>query len=263
MKLPQLPRTKLLLVLFIATVATAHGFSPYENYLLSGKPTRVGLVAAVAQDKLDDVAASLERLKSDSAQAALGRAGISDVSAYRRQIGGEDWVVVTFGYAGGRDYLGAAAAFENATPEAAALSELTVRHPLAEIHGNHWLQMEWINYIRGKDVPGPAASQLMIVTTIRPEKEAEYRSLHQTVWPGVVDELIRANNRNLAIFLAQIDGKLVEFLYLEYVGSDPKGDEARSQGSAVNRRWWTLTDACQQPLPGVDGIWDLMQPIPE
>ena len=122
--------------------------------------------------------------------------------------------------------------------------------------------MEWINYIRGRDVDSPAASNLMIVTTVLPEKEQEYRSLHQTVWPGVVDQVTRSNNRDLCIFLTEINGLLVEFLYLEYVGDAPEADEAMSQSDAINHRWWKLTDACQQGLPGVEGNWVLMQPVP-
>ena len=51
------------------------------------------------------------------------------------------------------------------------------------------------------------------------------------------------------------------FLYVEYVGNDQKADDAMSQSDAINHRWWKLTDACQQGLPGVDGNWTLMDTL--
>jgi L-rhamnose mutarotase len=251
------------LALLLLCLAPAWGFSPYENYLLSGKPTHVGLLAKVKDGHKAELFDGLRALGGEDNVARLARAGLTDLGAWHREIGGATWVVVYFSQAGGRDYLDAARAFEAAAPAARELALWTEPHPRATRMGTHWLQMEWINFVRGRDLPGPPRSRLMIVTTIRPDKEQEYRSLHQTVWPGVVDQLARGNNRNLSIFLAAIDDLLVEFLYLEYVGDAPEEDEAMSQTDEINRRWWRLTDACQAPLPGVQGIWDLMTPVRE
>ncbi len=82
------------------------------------------------------------------------------------------------------------------------------------------------------------------VIRLRPEKEAEYRELHESVWPSVLAMLRAANVTNYSIFLR--DGLL--FSYLEYTGDDYAADMARIAAEPETRRWWTLTDPCQQPL---------------
>ncbi len=82
------------------------------------------------------------------------------------------------------------------------------------------------------------------VIRLRPEKEAEYRALHEAVWPSVLATLRAANVTNYSIFLR--DGLL--FSYLEYTGDDYAADTARIAADPETQRWWTLTDPCQQPL---------------
>ena len=90
------------------------------------------------------------------------------------------------------------------------------------------------------------------VIGLKPEMEAEYRRLHADVWPGVLEALRRANVRNFSIFLR--DGML--FSYLEYAGDDFAGDMATVAQDEATRRWWVLTDPCQQPLPTAeDNQW--------
>ena len=90
------------------------------------------------------------------------------------------------------------------------------------------------------------------VIRLRPEKEAEYRALHADAWPGVLTALTRAHVRNYSIFLR--DGVL--FSYLEYVGEDYEADMARVAEDPETRRWWLLTDLCQQPVDGAAaGQW--------
>ncbi|MEX0331822.1 MAG: L-rhamnose mutarotase [Puniceicoccaceae bacterium] len=236
-------------------------FSPYESFLQSGKPRQVGLLAIVEEEKMASFKETLEAIHTGNCRDHLADAGITNLSAYSREIGGQTWIVLHFTLAGNVDYLDAAQLFESATPGTKALSGLIKSPERAARFQTRWLQMEWINYIRGKEVAHPAKSRLMIVTTILPEKEEEYRTLHQTVWPGVVDQVARSNSRDLCIFLADIDDLLVEFLYVEYVGTDQKADDDMSQTDAINHRWWKLTDACQKGLPGVDGNWTLMEPV--
>ncbi len=256
-------KMKRVLILLTACVmaSVASAFSPYENYLQSGRTTVVGLIAQVDPEKKTSLLESIEALNNDTARRPLAASGIENVSAYTRQIGEHEWIVLNFLYDGNKDYLQAANDFEASCEEAANLAAFTLPHPRAERFGTHWLQMEWITYIRGMDVPGSAMNQIMIVTTVRPEKEQEYRTLHQTVWPGVVDQVKRSRNRNLAIFLTEIDDWLVEFLYLEYVGDTPQSDDEMSQTDAINHRWWKITDQCQKPLPGAPKIWDPMTPL--
>jgi len=88
------------------------------------------------------------------------------------------------------------------------------------------------------------AQRIASVIRLRPEKEAEYRALHADAWPGVLDALRAAHVTNYSIFLR--DGLL--FSYLEYSGDDYAADLARVAQDETTRRWWQLTDPCQQPL---------------
>lgn len=240
---------------------TAFAFSPYESYLRSGKETHVGLLAEIKPDKQADFEAALEKCAEKAVARKLKKSGITSTQAFTRNIEGADFAVIYFTYAGGSDYLGAAAAFENAT-SAIEWSDVTSPHPRAETYDRHWLQMEWINFIRGLDVDREPTNSLMIGTTVIPEKEMQYRTLHQTVWPGVVDQAARGNIRNLNVFLVELDDALVEFLYLEYMGQDEAADDAANKADPINQRWWKLTDACQKPFSDVkEGIWTLMNPV--
>jgi L-rhamnose mutarotase len=90
------------------------------------------------------------------------------------------------------------------------------------------------------------------VIRLRPEHEAEYRRLHAEAWPGVLDALRAAHVTNYSIFLR--DGLL--FSYLEYTGPDYDADLAAIAADETTRRWWQLTDPCQQPVPSADpGQW--------
>ena len=255
------PNYLLLLLLTVLLNVPLQAFSPYETYINSKKPKQVGLLARISPGNTLKIQDAIQKVTDGDQDCLLAANGVSNVTAFTRTIGENDWIVVHFVLDGDRDYLSAADLFEKATEATRNLTQLVSPHPRASRFGTRWLQMEWINYIRGRDVDDPATSELMIVTTIIPEKEAEYRSLHQTVWPGVVDQVIRSWSRDLCIFLAEIDGLLVEFLYVEYVGTYREKDDAMSQSDIINHRWWKLTDACQTGLPGVEGNWVEMEQL--
>jgi L-rhamnose mutarotase len=82
------------------------------------------------------------------------------------------------------------------------------------------------------------------VIRLRAEQERTYRELHAAVWPGVLATLRDAHVTNYSIFLR--DGLL--FSYLEYTGDDYAQDMTRIAADPETRRWWQLTDPCQQPL---------------
>jgi L-rhamnose mutarotase len=82
------------------------------------------------------------------------------------------------------------------------------------------------------------------VIKLRPEHEAEYRRLHADVWPGVLEQIRRSGIVNYSIFLR--DGLL--FSYYEYVGDNHAADLAAMASDPETRRWWELTDPCQQPV---------------
>ena len=88
---------------------------------------------------------------------------------------------------------------------------------------------------------------------LRPERREEYLRLHAAVRPGVEAALRAADIRNYSIFLR---GDTL-FAYFEYWGDDLEGDLASISADPETRRWWELTDPCQEPLPdrGVGGHW--------
>lgn len=256
---------KIWLLAFVmgASLATsaARAFSPYEAYLMSGRDTHVGLISVVQPEKESLFREAVAKCHGSAVRGQLQESGITRLGFFTRTIQGKQYAVAYFTYAGGNDYLGAAKAFEAAT-HSMEWAAFTQAHPRAAAYDCHWLQMEWVNFVGGLDVDREPTSLTMIGTRIRPEKEGEYRTLHQTVWPGVVDQIKRGSIRNLNVFLVELDGDLVEFLYLEYMGNDSESDDLANQQDPINQRWWKLTDACQQPFEGVtEGNWAALEQV--
>ena len=95
------------------------------------------------------------------------------------------------------------------------------------------------------------------VIRVRPESIEAYERLHADTWPGVLSAIEAANIRNYSIF--RHDGVL--FAYFEYVGEDFGADMAALAADSVVQKWWTLTDAMQEPDPEREpGSWWLTLP---
>lgn len=243
-----------------SSVSVVLAFGPYEHLLVQGKDTRVGLIAAAKAGREADLDKALKCLTCEKCAKALKKNNIANISSYKKVLTDKKtWYWVYFDYKG-KDYLKAVNAFEKA---AAGTAELIESHPRAKTYGTSWLQMEWICYIRGvMDRTLTAQSKVGIVTRINPEKEQLYRTLHQAVWPGVIDQIARSNNRDLSIFLVEIGDEIYEFLYMEYVGKNPEVDGKSSKSDPCTLRWWKLTDACQIPMPDLkEGIWAGMDAV--
>ena len=84
------------------------------------------------------------------------------------------------------------------------------------------------------------------VIGIRPEKIAEYKTLHAEVWPAVLQIISACGIRNYTIYLREPENLL--FAHFEYHGEDFAADMARMAADETTRRWWALTDPCQQGL---------------
>lgn len=91
------------------------------------------------------------------------------------------------------------------------------------------------------------------VTGLKKEKEAEYRLLHDNVWPGVIDAIGASNTHRFDIFLIELgdpkNNQPYLFYLFQYTGKNFEHDMAAQSNSPVNQRWWKFTDTCQQPLP--------------
>ncbi len=252
-------KCRLFTLLLAFSCLSAFAFSAYENYLLSGQQTHVALFAAAKDGQVDALKTALEALNGENEVKAFKKTKISNVSSYTKELKGKTWFLVYFDY-DGSTYLDAVKAFESVSA-VQSLKPLLAPHPRSKSYGTTWLQLEWINYIHASQKKGDPAVRLAMATRIKPEKEQEYRALHQTVWPGVVDQMARGNYRNFSIFLVELDDEFYEFFYVEYVGTDATKDGEMNKADPCNQRWWKLTDACQNPLPDADGIWSMMDKV--
>jgi len=91
-----------------------------------------------------------------------------------------------------------------------------------------------------------------MVIKVRAEKLAEYKELHSSVWPEVLDMIGQCNIGNYSIY--HKDGYL--FSYFEYHGSDFDADMAKMAADPVTQKWWAVCKPCQQPLETTaDGEW--------
>lgn len=254
-------KTLLAMVIATMTASSAFAFSAYENYLLSGELKHAALITRAKDGSLDELKAALPRLEERRTVRALRSAKISNLSAYSRELGdGSKWLMIYFDY-DGDDYLQAAGDFESATEHIEELHKLTIPHPRAERYGSKWLQMEWISFIRGAQTDAAAKAKLAMATRLKPEKEMDYRLYHQAVWPGVVDQMARGNNRNFSIFLAEIGDEIYKFFYTEYCGQDSETDGEMNAADPANQRWWKYTDECQESLEDAPGTWADMEKL--
>lgn len=89
------------------------------------------------------------------------------------------------------------------------------------------------------------------------ENLAEYRRLHDAVWPDVLARIRRSHIRNYSIYLRRMpDGRHYLFSYFEYTGADFAGDMALMAADPATQDWWKLCKPLQAPLPDrADGEW--------
>ena len=92
-----------------------------------------------------------------------------------------------------------------------------------------------------------------LICELNPDMEQKYRTLHQTVWPGVIDQMSRSNYRHWTTWCVEIESKLYLIAYFEYIGTDKAADDADMASDPTTIRWWKHTDACQQKLPQEEG----------
>ena len=88
------------------------------------------------------------------------------------------------------------------------------------------------------------------VLGLRADKIAEYKKLHEAVWPDVLKTIKNCHIKNYSIFLRKMDdGRHYLFSYFEYTGRDYAADIAKMAADPETQRWWKETDPCQSPLP--------------
>ena len=89
---------------------------------------------------------------------------------------------------------------------------------------------------------------------LKPEKIAEYKKLHANAWPAILKQISDCNIRNYSIYLREPENIL--FGIYEYHGTNFEADMAQMGNDAETRRWWAVTDPCQEPLQSAGpGEW--------
>lgn len=177
-------------------------------------------------------------------------AHLRNLTCYIKEIGGKHYLFTYFEYTG-NDFAGDMSQLEEQAAIEAwqkSLAELQTVPSLAQVCAD----VEEVFFTDGDADTVPTAEKYTrtgMITGLKPEKEAEYRTLHATTWPGVLKGIKDGHLRNFNICLTEIDDHLYLIGYLEYVGKDAAADGAAGKILPVNKRWWKYTDACQQPLP--------------
>jgi len=91
-----------------------------------------------------------------------------------------------------------------------------------------------------------------MVLRVKPNRFEEYKNLHATVWPEVLDMIKECNIRNYSIY--HKDGYL--FSYFEYEGKDFQADMQKMAADPMTQKWWDVCKPLQEPLETrVGGEW--------
>lgn len=237
--------------------------SPYENRLLTEGFRRVGLVSRVKPGHESTVADLTEVPPSTETRLHWDAEGMANVSLNSVQTTDGTVLFTYLEFAGTDDRI--AAGKVNRDPWFQILSDHLEPHPRAE-NGCDWLPMETINII-GPTCPSPrddtTVQRMGMVTQLDPAAELSYRTLHQTNWPGVVDQMARSNRRYWVTFLIEFGEELWLFTYTEYVGTDIAADDAAMGEDPVTQRWWKHTQPCLKPITDQPGGWTTMQSLTE
>jgi len=100
-----------------------------------------------------------------------------------------------------------------------------------------------------------------MVIGLKPEKIAEYKRLHASVWPEILDMISRCSIRNYSIFLKEPENLL--FGYWEYHGTDFEADAAKMAADPKTQEWWDVCMPCQEPLETRKGgeWWAMMEEV--
>ena len=226
--------------------------SPYELEIRQMGFFRTALIAGVRPGQSDNLKTIMATPPADLKQ-CLNATGIRQFSAYAKRFSESDWCIVYFDYSG-QDREAAAQALECSSPWWNQVTACLEPHPRAIGKSSKWTRMEWINHVHGADMKiATTVERGMVVTRLHPDKELWYRTLHQTNWPGVGDQMARSNIRHWTTFLIEVGPELYMFSYNEYIGSDREGDMKAMQADPVTQRWWTHTEPCLNPLPEMAG----------
>ncbi len=84
------------------------------------------------------------------------------------------------------------------------------------------------------------------IIKVKPEIIAEYKRIHATVWPEILEAIRMSNVQNYSIFLREPENLLIS--YWEYMGSNYEKDMAEIRHAPRMQEWWNMTDPMQEPI---------------
>ncbi|WP_424952449.1 L-rhamnose mutarotase [Deinococcus sp.] len=106
-----------------------------------------------------------------------------------------------------------------------------------------------------KTVP-PTTMRLAQCIRLKPGALAEYRALHDAVWPEVRAALSAAHIHRYSISLLQDERGDTLFATLDYSGQDWEADQVRLAAAPRLREWAERAIALQESWPqGAPGEW--------
>lgn len=237
--------------------------SPYEIRLQTEAFRRVGLFAPIKSGHELTVAELTALPPADAVRQRWHETGLSNIGLHAlKTTAGTVLFIYLESTAQSAE---AAAKIITADPWFRFLSDHLQPHPRAAADCD-WMPMETINII-GPTCPLPAnpatIQRIGVATQLKPSAELTYRTLHQTNWPGVVDQMTRSNRRYWVTFLIELGPELWLFTYTEYVGADRGADDAAMSVDPVTQRWWQHAQPCLKPISKEPGGWTTMQSLME
>ncbi len=235
--------------------------SPYQNQIGSEEFRRVGLLSLIPSANQRAVTEFLNSPPEDLA-ARLASSGIQQFDLFLSAIDTRIHLFAFLHFAG--PDVEAVPQIVAEDPWLSELSPLLESHPRADRPVSPWIRLELINVIGPTRPAAPSdrpATRSGLISGLVADRELTYRTLHQTNWPGIVDQMARSHFRYWVTFLIEFDSDLRLFTYCEYTGTDKAADDARMAGDPVTQRWWTHTEPCLISLDGSGRSWVPMETL--
>jgi L-rhamnose mutarotase len=237
-------------------------FSPYELFLKQDCAQRVAFVAGIKEGELEALKIKLLsfEIKSDELKDALEKLGFFDLRFHHVELDGVHVLYATV-MSGTKSNNDESERLFQKSDLWQPLKSYLKPHARASKNGQLWLKMEWMNIVNHQE--GREGKKYALVSELRGEKELQYRSLHQTNWPGVIDQMKRSNYNNWITHLVELGDRLYLFTSYEYVGKDKDLDDSKFHEDPVTTRWWRHTEPCLKPVKGSDRNWLEMETLLE
>ncbi|KAL2643272.1 hypothetical protein R1flu_010859 [Riccia fluitans] len=84
------------------------------------------------------------------------------------------------------------------------------------------------------------------IIKVKPSALEEYKRLHRNVWPGVLATLEKQHIVDYSIHYDPDHSLLIA--HFKYLGNDWETDSKLGLADGETRRWWKVTDPCQETL---------------